>query len=552
MNLPGIHSLRARILLLVIGGVLIPLAITGVWLNGFANRASESIVASSLDRSLDRYDAVVTGNWSELQRMMIRIGGHPTVQQRLARAGQDVDSSLPPIVVAMNLLRPRGAIIGHPVFRSADGKSSWTIQIEPYWPDGHLGRAPINISVPVVAHGDTNVTGRINARIAGQHLLFTSVPQSTETPAIVWAYDHASGVRFGDWTSADVDSAMRSQESFELDDQVWLVRRRTLREPRVTIAVADRRDQFAVGFHDAAARGIIALIAVAAFALALSLVFSRRISRSLVDLANATDAVAAGDFDHRVETHSNDEVNRVGRAFNAMTESLRTSLAELSQREALAAVGGFAASLAHEVRNPLTSIRIDLQRVEERLPADSPLRVHLSRALREVARLDHTVGGALRVARSGQVALGEIDLGIPLQRAIEVARSAFDLSGAVLNDSGTPELPILIRGDEAALEQVFLNILLNAAQALEPGKTAGVTVRTEAGHARLDFWDVGAGIPRELVDRVFDPFVSTKKDGTGLGLAVARQIIIAHSGSITIDSTVDGGTTVTIRIPVMT
>lgn len=365
--------------------------------------------------------------------------------------------------------------------------------------------------------------------------------------ALVGIVDNANGLPL---VKLPFDPALLRSDHFEFRGERWFVRRRLLRDQAVTVVAAGTIAPTAHTQRTALNASLLILI-VGAASLGIARMLTLRLTASMEALASATDAVARGDLDRRVSEVGKDEIGRVGRSFNAMTESLRVSLAELSQREALAAVGGFAASLAHEVRNPLTSIRIDLQRVEERLPAESPLRVQLGRALREVARLDHTVSGALRVARSGQVALDEVDLDVPLQRAMEVARTAFDLSGAVLDDIELPGVALQIRGDEAALEQVFLNILLNAAQALEPAKTAGVTVRTEAGNARLDFWDTGAGIPRELVDRVFDPFFSTKKDGTGLGLAVARQIIIAHSGAITIDSAVDGGTTVTIRIPLM-
>lgn len=220
-----------------------------------------------------------------------------------------------------------------------------------------------------------------------------------------------------------------------------------------------------------------------------------------------------------------------------------------SQREALAAVGQFAALLAHEVRNPLTSIRIDLQRVEEQLPEGSPLRLQLSRALREVERLDRTVSGALRIVRSGNVASDLVDLRVPVQRAAEVAVPAFDQRDASLDRSGIGAGPLPVRGDESALEQLFLNLLLNAAQALGTGGRAGVTVDAGIEHAEVRVWDFGVGIPEDCLTKVFDPFYSTRKDGTGLGLAVVRQIVMAHGGSIDIESSARRGTSISVRLP---
>lgn len=219
-----------------------------------------------------------------------------------------------------------------------------------------------------------------------------------------------------------------------------------------------------------------------------------------------------------------------------------------SQREALVEVGKFAALLAHEVRNPLTAIRIDLQRVEEELPAESPLRLQLARALREVERLDVTVSGALRIARSGTVAADLVDLRVPLHRAVEVATPAFDQIDATLTLSGL-EAPVPVRGDEAALEQLFLNILLNAAQALARRGAAGVTLAIADDHADVDVWDRGKGIPPGDLGRVFDPFYTTKKDGTGLGLAIARGVVTGHGGSLAIESEAGVGTTITISLP---
>ena len=219
------------------------------------------------------------------------------------------------------------------------------------------------------------------------------------------------------------------------------------------------------------------------------------------------------------------------------------------QREALAEVGRFAALLAHEVRNPLTAIRIDLQRVEEKLPADSPLRVQLARALREVERLDQTLRGALRIARSGTVSSDLVDLRVPLQRAVEVARPTFDQTGATLFLAGLDGVPVPVRGDEAALEQLFLNILLNAAQALLDRGAAGVTMAVQDGQVEVEIWDRGVGIAPDMLGKVFDPFYSTRKDGTGLGLAIARGIVTGHGGILDIESPAGRGTSVSIRLP---
>jgi signal transduction histidine kinase len=296
--------------------------------------------------------------------------------------------------------------------------------------------------------------------------------------------------------------------------------------------------------------GSIAILIVAAGSLIIATVLTRRMARSMEELALATDAVAGGDLDRRVSDSGDDEIARVGRAFNTMTESLRATLGKLSQQEALAAVGEFAASLAHEVRNPLTSIRIDLQRVEEQLPATSPLHTQLARALREVQRLDQTVAGALRIARSGSINAAIVDIRIPLNRAIEIAMPAFEQLRATLTIRDLQPAPLEVRGDADALEQLFLNLFLNAAQALRSHGSATTTIALVDETIAVDIADDGPGVEPERLARVFEPFFSTKPEGTGLGLPVARQIVKAHGGSITITSVHSEGTTIHLRFPV--
>jgi signal transduction histidine kinase len=153
------------------------------------------------------------------------------------------------------------------------------------------------------------------------------------------------------------------------------------------------------------------------------------------------------------------------------------------------------------------------------------------------------------VARSGNITTHLIDLRVPLDRAFEMAAPAFEQRGGILRAPEIVADSLGIRGDEAALEQLFLNVLLNAAQALDVGGEAGVTVTVDAGGAQVDIWDTGVGIDAEQLPQVFDPFVSTKPDGTGLGLSMARQVVVAHGGSISIDSALEAGTTVSIRLP---
>jgi signal transduction histidine kinase len=251
-----------------------------------------------------------------------------------------------------------------------------------------------------------------------------------------------------------------------------------------------------------------------------------------------------------VDANGTEEVQRVAAAFNSMTESLRRTLGALSQRQALAAVGEYAASLAHEVRNALTAIRVDLQHASEKLPEDSDSRPLITRALMSARRLDGTVTSSLRLARGGRMPRAAVDLRDVLASASRGAESAFAERGARI-EANTMSTSMRVRGDPLALEQMVLNLLLNAAQALPSGGTAKVTADAEGHVARIVISDSGEGIARDELVKVLDPFYSTRSDGTGLGLPIARQIASAHGGSLEITSAIGEGTRVEVRLPLM-
>jgi signal transduction histidine kinase len=303
-------------------------------------------------------------------------------------------------------------------------------------------------------------------------------------------------------------------------------------------------------FTRAARQGTLALLAVAFLAFVVSSLLARQSTRSLERLAEATEAVSRGNFDQQVQTTGADDVGRVGRAFNTMTESLRRTLDELARRESLAKVGEFAAILAHEVRNPLTSIRINLQRMEEQVADEAELREPLSRVLGQIERLNATVTGALRVARSGTIRRAPIDLRTPLAAAIQAATPQFNTRETRLNSPALDGDPVYVDADPDALEQLFVNLLFNAAEALDHGGEAEVRLDASSHEVIVSVSDSGRGIPPSDRARVLELFYSTKPEGTGLGLAIAQRIALAHGGDLEIDDDPGPGTTVRVRLPI--
>jgi signal transduction histidine kinase len=166
-----------------------------------------------------------------------------------------------------------------------------------------------------------------------------------------------------------------------------------------------------------------------------------------------------------------------------------------------------------------------------------------------VDRLQHTVTGALRVARSGQVARTPVDLLVPLDAALHASEPEMQAAGARV-EVDTGDAPLVVLGDAAALEQLFLNLLLNAAQALDaPGGVVRVCARVSATHARIEVEDAGRGMSPDALAAAFEPFVTTRAQGTGLGLAIARRIAAAHGGELSLESVPGTGTTAAVTIP---
>ncbi|CAN5452853.1 hypothetical protein BH09GEM1_BH09GEM1_43390 [soil metagenome] len=238
----------------------------------------------------------------------------------------------------------------------------------------------------------------------------------------------------------------------------------------------------------------------------------------------------------------------VANAINALVERAERSSRELSQRQAYAAVGDFAAELARALAPSVASARTAIRQLENHLHIDSPFHASLTRAQRELHRLANTMQDSLRLARSGRLAARRVDLWVPLRTSLKTAMAEAVQARVRLEHPPHGQGPIWILGDHDALEQLFLNLLINGIQATEAGGTVEARVST-GDDATVTIADTGCGIPEGALDRVFEPFYTTKPERAGLGLAIAWRTAAAHGGRLSIESALGRGTVVEVALP---
>lgn len=544
-------SIRTRFLLVVLLGAVLPLGLIGVWVTRSVVRAGEELLRSELDQSLQKMANAIDDRWSYRQGDLALLAANDVAQRLVA-------PDTPPLSTADSaylgqLFTTLSQSIPSFEYRDASGSVRWQTPAVP--PDtaavsGQRGQpqAPsqtLTITLPVRTSPGNPPLGTMVARVSLASLMPTDTSLRLPNGARLQIRQRDGHLDLLPVFAADT---LLTHDRFAVGDIDWLGVRRSLAGPDIDVFLAAPLGAYVAPFEHAAQTGLLTVAIVALLALLFTAVLITRLTRSLKQLAIAADAVASGNLEQHADAQGNDEVARVGTAFNSMVDNLRRTLSELAKRQALAAVGEYAASLSHEVRNGLTAVRVDLQRAEEKADATAPERPLIGRALDNVKRLESTVTASLRAARGDTTPRRRIDLRPVLRSAVQSAEVAFGERAAAV--SPPPHgAPVWVLGDTVALEQLFLNLLLNSAQAVGRGGRAEIAIDIDEPNVRISVTDTGTGISAENLERMQDPFFSTKPDGNGLGLSIARRIAAAHGGTLRIESTVGTGTLVEVRLP---
>jgi signal transduction histidine kinase len=302
---------------------------------------------------------------------------------------------------------------------------------------------------------------------------------------------------------------------------------------------------------------LVALVASTAFVLVV-----RRGTRSLIALTSAADQVGAGSFAPKLPQPSDDEVGRLTAAFGLMVGKLEEMVRQIETGRHMAVVGEFASQISHEIRNPLTSLKLNIQTLRRaaaagRIPDDQ--RQAVETCLQEIHRLDRVVRGVLALGRPHEDSHVPCSVHEVLDAALDVIRPQAREKGVHV-DAELGARADRVSGNAERLEAAFLNLLLNGLDAVVDGGRVLVTTENrprEGAPTRtiaVRIADDGPGVPPEVREQVFRPFYSSKPEGSGFGLPLAARTVEEHGGRLVLDEDAGPlrGATFTVELPILT
>jgi signal transduction histidine kinase len=320
-------------------------------------------------------------------------------------------------------------------------------------------------------------------------------------------------------------------------------------------------EQFAV-------RLLIGLSSLTALIGVVMALYVRRVLRPLGAVTRRARDVADGDWSVRPVVCTGDEIGELASAFETMVQAIATMREQMLAADRLATIGKMAALVTHEIRNPLFSMALNIELLEDELPKDSSeARTILAAVQKELSRLTALTEQYLSIARNRDAKVEPEDLVSLVREAVKFVER--DLARRQVRiELRLPDRPVILPLDEMQLRQALFNLIRNADEAMPDGGNITISLAFAERSAnevplsgesrtvnasrivRLTVEDEGTGIEPEFAVKVFEPFVSTKVTGTGLGLAVTQQIVVGHGGRIYCESRIEGGARFVLEFPV--
>jgi len=319
-------------------------------------------------------------------------------------------------------------------------------------------------------------------------------------------------------------------------------------------------------YADIKSRTVVVFLAItlmgACTSMVLAYLFSRKMSGSVRKLVSASKEVANGNLDAKVEIRSNDELRELADSFNLMASALKKrdeQLKEFARKkimesERLAIIGQLAADVAHEINNPLQGIVAYSHLLLEKVAGENSTRESISKIATQANRCTDIIRGLLDFSRQRKPQKRPSDVNLIMQECVSLVENQAVFHNIQIERDFEENLPRVIL-DPSQMQQVFMNMLINAAEAMEGNGRLKLATRFDAKekYIEAEFTDTGHGITEENLERIFDPFFTTKEvgHGTGLGLAISYGIIKEHNGTISVQSEIGKGTTFFLRLPVI-
>ncbi|RJQ46918.1 MAG: HAMP domain-containing protein [Nitrospiraceae bacterium] len=287
----------------------------------------------------------------------------------------------------------------------------------------------------------------------------------------------------------------------------------------------------------------------------VSFIFSRLLTEPLNKFVEFTKVLGRGEFGKRVDVPYGDELGYLARNFNRLSMELKRvsekmeeayTYTHLLEAEKLSTIGQISSGLAHELKNPMTTLKMLFQAFKDQPDMTKEDAEIISR---EIEKIDTIITRFTGFIKQKSFQASDTNIHSLIERVLTLASFDIRNSGITVQQDMIDTLPT-IKADRALLEHVFLNLILNAVQAMPDGGEIRISGKTDDRFVEVMIWDKGSGISPDIRSKVFEPFFTTKENGTGLGLSIVYNIVKSHGGKIFFHSNEGAGTVFTVKLPV--
>jgi signal transduction histidine kinase len=388
---------------------------------------------------------------------------------------------------------------------------------------------------------DQRVAADLKDRTGGSDFVFlsgglpiASTLSQAETRPIVNQYRRGSGV-----------------QDLQLPGREFAVLGTTLRDlagaPAGDLLILHNFDSIRRDLNELEARLLLIWAAAVLAGLAVSVLLARRILRPIRQLDQAAALIADESYGAQVPVHGNDELGRLARTFNAMSGSIQSAREELIRRERISTIGQLSSSIVHDLRNPLASIYGGAEMMMDGELSPAQLQRLAGNIYRSSRVINEMLQELVDVSRGRIHPPETCHLGEIVGAAVDVLSPVAFEHGVAIRVSVDPaiELPL----ERARMERVFLNLISNGIEAMPSGGEISISAKQNGDGILIEVRDTGPGVPESVRARLFQPFVTSGKNGLGLGLALSRQTVLDHGGDLWVENKATGGARFYLRLP---